>query len=243
MDHSTSQQEQIPAAKINTAAKTNTGHKAFLALQDELAELLVYSKARAASCAFSAHLITDEQYDNMFDCNMDAKSDAIKIAYLVSCVRKKIKAEPSREDARKKMDEFLDCLRDDRVFDNLVKSLEDNVTKCEDDPQEKQPEYEALIIGDTDISILAAASVHGLATNAYAKDLLTEAEYQYIIRGGKEAKLFILVLLDAIAQRIRRDPNVLETFITKVLDKIGPPVSALGERLREKAGPTTGMTC
>ena len=105
------------------------------------------------------------------------------------------------------------------------------VAKFEENPKEKQPEVRAL--RDPDIAILAGGSVNGLASSAYSKHLLAESEYQYIINGGNEAKMFILALLDIIARQIREDPDLLETFITEVLDRIGPPVSNLGERLRK----------
>lgn len=108
---------------------------------------------------------------------------------------------------------------------------EDKVAKFEKNPKEKQPEFRAL--KDPDIAILAGGSVNGLASSAYSKHLLSESEYQYIINGGNEAKMFILALLDIIARGIQEDPDLLETFITEVLDRIGPPVSNLGERLRK----------
>ena len=105
---------------------------------------------------------------------------------------------------------------------------EDKVAENDKDPSVKHPEYKAL--RDTDIVTLAKGSVIGLAASTHSKYLLTEEEYKFIISGGNEAKMFIHALLEIIAQRIQHDPGVLETFITKVLDEIGPPVSDLGER-------------
>ena len=107
---------------------------------------------------------------------------------------------------------------------------EDKVAKFEE-MKEGQPEFEAL--KDPDITTLAAGSVLNLATNAFGKGLLAEDDYQYIIRGGNETEVFIRELLHQIAKRIKRNPNDLETFITKVLNKIGSPVSDLGKRLRK----------
>ena len=108
---------------------------------------------------------------------------------------------------------------------------EAKLEKFEKNPKVKQPEFRAL--KDPNIVILANGSVNGLASSAYSKHLLTESEYQYIINGGNEAKMFILTLLDIIARGIQENPDLLETFITEVLDKIGPPVSNLGEQLRK----------
>ena len=106
---------------------------------------------------------------------------------------------------------------------------EEKVAAYEKNPREKHPEFKAL--KDPDIVTLAVGSVYDLASQVYAKDLIAENEYQYIISGGNEAKLYILALLNLIASKIQANPDVLETFITEVLDKIGSPVSDLGDRL------------
>ena len=116
------QQETVP---MNTteADKINAEYKAFVAVKDVLAEQLEFSANSAANYAYGADLIDDDVYEKVFDRDMRSKSDAFKVMRLISCVRDKIKAATSREGARKKMNEFLDCLRRDVVFDELVKSL------------------------------------------------------------------------------------------------------------------------
>ena len=265
------QQETLPM-DITEADEIISEHKAFLTLQNDLAQQLEHCATYAANYAYAAELIPDATYDKVFDRDMAPKSDVFKVMYLLKSVRNNIKAARSRDDAKRKMSEFLDCLREESVFDELVKSLgEVQSIGCYHSPtfflymhgqlhdmvlltgsfevchfcwslteekvaayekkQVKDPEFKAL--KDSDIVTLTVGSVHGLATKVYAKDLLTEDQYHYIISSGNESKLFILALLDFIAGQIQCDPEALETFITEVLDKIGPPVSALGDRLRK----------
>lgn len=93
------------------------------------------------------------------------------------------------------------------------------------------PEYKAL--KDPKIILLVAGSVLGLANHAHSKLLITDAEYHYIIMGGNEKKEFVLALLHIVGIQIQKDPRFLESFITEVLDEIGPPASSLGEKLRK----------
>ena len=108
---------------------------------------------------------------------------------------------------------------------------EAKVAKYEQDPEVKQPEFKAL--KDPNIAILAGGSATNLAARTFAKGLLAEADYHHIISGGNETRWFVTSLLNTIASAIQNNPALLETFITEVLDRIGPPVSKLGDQLRE----------
>ena len=88
-------------------------------------------------------------------------------------------------------------------------------------------------LNDPDIASLAVESIYGIANRAHSKYLISDEAYKCIISGGNDKQQFIVVLLDCIATQIGANPDALETFITQVLDKIGPPVSNLGERLRK----------
>ena len=118
----TSEQQVLPM-DTTEGDETNAEHKAFIALLNDLARELEHCATDAATYAYAADLITDSAYEKVFASDMRSKSDAFKVKYLIQSVRTKIKAAPSREDARRKMNEFLDCLRKEGVFDELVKSL------------------------------------------------------------------------------------------------------------------------
>ena len=114
------------------------------------------------------------------------------------------------------------------MFHSLTEA---KVAKYEKDPEVNQPEFKAL--KDPNIAILAGGSATDLAATTFAKGLLAEIDYHHIISGGNETKWFVTSLLNTIASGIQNNPTLLETFITEVLDRIGPPVSKLGEQLRK----------
>ena len=98
-------------------------YKAFVALQDVLAKQLKYCATSAANFAYGAELIRDDAFERVFDRDMAPKSDVFKVLYLLNSVRNNIRRAESRDDAKAKMTQFLDCLRSEVVFDELVKSL------------------------------------------------------------------------------------------------------------------------
>lgn len=121
MAGATSQQQQA-TVPMDTTENDNDEYKAFVALQDVLARQLEYCATSAANFAYGAELIPDAAFEKVFDRDMASKSDASKVLYLIKSVRNNIKA-ASREDAKAKMTQFLDCLKSDGVFDELVRSL------------------------------------------------------------------------------------------------------------------------
>ena len=90
-------------------------------LKNVLAKQLEHCATPAANYAYGADLITDEAYKKVFARDMETKSNAARVSYLIDCVRDKIGT--AGEDAKAKMSQFLDCLRSDSVFNELVKSL------------------------------------------------------------------------------------------------------------------------
>ena len=82
-----------------------TGLKAFMDLKNVLAKQLEHCATSAANYAYGADLITDEAYKKVFARDMETKSNAARVSYLIDCVRDKIGT--AGEDAKAKMSQFL----------------------------------------------------------------------------------------------------------------------------------------
>ena len=203
--------------------------EAFNNLEPRMKSMLELSINNFAQKLWGKGLIDDAVHRRIFDTG-DGDGSTLRSYYFMQLIYEKVKETSNAGEAKKIIGDVADIIGEDDALHYTAEILR----KCDANSIREKIE---------NIAIAIQGSLNGIATSAYAKNIIAEQEFHETTDStAKHSKLCTDAVFNAVRATITNDPTKIEKF-KAVLDDMGKPISDFVSKLERLMGPDQPDHC